>query len=1134
MNKQKITLPTKEWGTLKTKYQPESNDVTNDEFTAGSVNFITNSTGAIEKCPTDVQYNSTAFTNPPKDQFEAVFSNGVHHLLVMDGGSLKYTTGNRTISTAATGFTATASMEYSMYQNRVYMDNGIDNPSVYDITASYGGVTYTPPQVKAMGCQPPSSAVTFAADSAGGSVPAGGHTYKTTFLYYGSEESNGSSASALRTVAGPNFTVNLTAVPVGGYGVTARKIYRDDNDGNYLLVGTISNNTATTFADTTATGTTAIPTTHNLPPIFSYIALNLSRQFVAGVPGTPSVLYWSSADLPDIFDPSNFVICNPKDPINGLSTFQGITIVLNRHSFGKILGNTDDTFEYEEVSSSVGCVDNRSIQIRTIDGVPVLVWLSDRGFYKFDGSSVTYISDPIEDIVNFNLQQVSFTTGSNNQSTQADYAAGTSSPSIDITSDPGVLTVVNPKSVYQSEANWEAGLSLDNIATADGTNQLKVPTRFATTLAAGSVGGSALLSGSNLMLPTISDFTGGTTGTGSQVPSNQTLQRLAQSFSLTYAGTVTSGTVQIGLPLSSPLTVTYEIYSNVLGAPGVSLGRVGGNTAPFTQSLHLAAGTYWLVGSWTHVDTGRWSQASSPGTLPGSFGGNGMRFDGSNWGTAPFSIAAQFVFVQDAISSSGSWVSTTYDSMSIGSAVTDLATNTGSFPTSCSGTLFVDMSNDSTMSTGISTFSQANPNGSYSPSLSGKRYWRLRYSLSTTDNRRTPSLTVPLLTFNTTGTWISQPINCTTDVTSYDAITITQNVPAGTSVTVTVATSTDNITYSSFVAVGSAVVHRWVKVKVVVTSTSDNVSTASVSFLKFSWQQTSTFTSSIIDVGQIPTGWGVFQAAAAANGGTATFYMRSATSSGGIPAAVFSAVTNGVYPPAAVLPNEFTQWKVVFTSMADSLPEVSGVTVNWFIGTSQSPIRAASLFFNKTYYLSAATVGATTNNIVIVWDFKNNWRILTGVTINSLGLFFNEPFYCDGVRSNIYQWLVSPSGSGSAINMDVRGKAFDLGDVNTLKIPRSFRVTGINTGTTIHAYYSVDRGGSWIEMLNVNGTTGYVTSSSGTRFSQYFVPQVDDDSVISGTTVMFRVTSVDAYPCTIMEMEPVLYSRNGRYLEVET
>jgi hypothetical protein len=88
----------------------------------------------------------------------------------------------------------------------------------------------------------------------------------------------------------------------------------------------------------------------------------------------------------------------------------------------------------------------------------------------------------------------------------------------------------------------------------------------------------------------------------------------------------------------------------------------------------------------------------------------------------------------------------------------------------------------------------------------------------------------------------------------------------------------------------------------------------------------------------------------------------------------------------------------------------------------------------------------------------------------------------------------------------------------------------MNTGTTIHAYYSVDRGTTWIEMLNSSGTTGYTTSTDLNKFNEYFVPNYDIGQSVGGVTVMFRVTSTDAFPCSILTLKPELNVRNGRYL----
>ena len=1160
MQKSKLNIPVNKWGTIKSKYKPESKYVSPDDFTAGSNNFVTNISGAIEKRPTDLQYNPASLINIGQDQFESIFANGVHHLLLMDGSDLKYTTGDGIINTATTGFVSTASMEYQMFQNRVYFDNGIDNPSVYDITTNYGGVTYSVPQVKQMGAQPPSSAVTFAADS--GTGITGSFHYKVTFLYYGFEESNGSIPSALHTVT--NQTINLTNIPIGGYGVTARNIYRDNNDGNYLLVGTISDNMRSSFADATSAGTTPIPVSSNLPPIWRYVALNLSRLFVAGVSGTPTTLYWSDPGLPDIFSPNNFVDCDPGDPVQGIYVYQGIVVVLNRHSIGQITGTTDDTFAYQHIPGSVGCTDNRSIQIRTISGVPILVWLSDRGIYGFNGSSVEYLSDPIEDEVNLNIQQSNFTNGSISQSTQSDWAAGSSTPGIDLASNPGTITTINPTKIFESEIDWESGTLL-NIATHDGSNTIKVPTQFSPSITSGLLGGDATIFGSAIQFPTIPSYNQFLVShlydhkpivTGSDETDSY-----AQSLTLVYASTINDFTVYFQAQGDSSLTYTAYIWADAggisAGTPGTILWQSSPITIPhtapfnvsqtFSPSIVLSAGNYFYgfiistpsgIRYTTLVPVGTITEGSSP---YGCFAKLGHAQDNrptTNWLPALDIISGLQIhavdwtvnFTQLPISKSGSWQSPIYDSLCDSISPTMVLSLSASYPGSSSGSVLIEGSND--QSSWIVSQTVVKPHGSVPLSTSNARYWRFTYSISTPNNTATPQMLVGTLRFSTVGTWTSPSIETTLDGTSFISMPPVQNTPAGTTALIEIRTSPDGSSWSTYSSIGLANISRCAQIRITLTATSDDRTTPSVSSVQLNWNLASIFTSSIIDLGVVPTGWGVFQDAAALNGGTEIFKLRSASSSGTIPAATFYTVTNGTFPNVAILPRQFTQFQISITSSPNNLPTIDSVTLNYTTGINRSPIRVASLFFNKTYYLAAAELNQTANNVVISYDFEGNWRLFRNISINSLSLFFNAPYYLDANRKYLYQWLIPSTGTSESINMDIRTKAFDGDNVTNLKNIRSLRIMGLNTGTTIHAYYSVDRGTTWIELLNTSGTLGYTTSTDGNKFYEYFVPNYNIGSVVSGTTIMFRVTSVDAFPCTILSMEAMLYIRAGRYIGV--
>lgn len=90
-----------------------------------------------------------------------------------------------------------------------------------------------------------------------GNVDPGLHSWLVTFVTDAGETNGGTNSTPIDVIGGSppvGSIVNLTAVPLGPVGTLARKVYRTvaGNTGQFLLVGTISNNTQTTFADNVA------------------------------------------------------------------------------------------------------------------------------------------------------------------------------------------------------------------------------------------------------------------------------------------------------------------------------------------------------------------------------------------------------------------------------------------------------------------------------------------------------------------------------------------------------------------------------------------------------------------------------------------------------------------------------------------------------------------------------------------------------------------------------------------------------------------------------------------------------------------------------------------------------------------
>jgi len=104
--------------------------------------------------------------------------------------------------------------------------------------------------------EPPPTLITaaLAAVPIAGNLENGTHRYLATFVTADGETDAGL-ATAVVTVTDKtvNGKIELTAIPIGGSAVTARKIYRQFNSaGTFKLQSTIANNTATTATDNVA------------------------------------------------------------------------------------------------------------------------------------------------------------------------------------------------------------------------------------------------------------------------------------------------------------------------------------------------------------------------------------------------------------------------------------------------------------------------------------------------------------------------------------------------------------------------------------------------------------------------------------------------------------------------------------------------------------------------------------------------------------------------------------------------------------------------------------------------------------------------------------------------------------------
>lgn len=100
----------------------------------------------------------------------------------------------------------------------------------------------------------PGAASVALAGAGAGNVDNGAHRYRVTFVT-ADGETEGGTISETVTVADKtvNGKVTVSSIPIGGGAVTARKLYRTVAAGSdYLLVGTIADNSTTSYTDNIA------------------------------------------------------------------------------------------------------------------------------------------------------------------------------------------------------------------------------------------------------------------------------------------------------------------------------------------------------------------------------------------------------------------------------------------------------------------------------------------------------------------------------------------------------------------------------------------------------------------------------------------------------------------------------------------------------------------------------------------------------------------------------------------------------------------------------------------------------------------------------------------------------------------
>ena len=313
-----------------------------------------------------------------------------------------------TISVIKTGLTADRELNGVAYNNNVYFFNGVDTPFKYDFSAD--GAT----AVSDIGLtQPTLGSATSALSGNTGNV-RGIVKYFVSFV---STSTEGPLSDAFGEIdAGDGNIINLSNIPTGGAGVTARYLYRtSDRDEIPLFLGVIEDNTTTTFTDNVHDRDLGGPPgKHGAKPLptLNYPILHFNRIWAA----VNSDIYFSDRGEPESWFGANRMQIwkDDGDNITGLARdSEGIFVFKQNHLY-KVLGRDPqvEIFTVIELTPadqnirSVGAPSNRAIASTDFG---VAFYCGGRVCLITSGSNIQTISAPIDDElrsdINFNAEE---------------------------------------------------------------------------------------------------------------------------------------------------------------------------------------------------------------------------------------------------------------------------------------------------------------------------------------------------------------------------------------------------------------------------------------------------------------------------------------------------------------------------------------------------------------------------------------------------------------------------------------------------------------------------------------------------------------------------------------------------------
>lgn len=202
---------------------------------------------------------------------------------------------------------------------------------------------------------------------------------------------------------------------------------------------------------------------------------------------------------------------------------------------------------------------------------------------------------------------------------------------------------------------------------------------------------------------------------------------------------------------------------------------------------------------------------------------------------------------------------------------------------------------------------------------------------------------------------------------------VSQSLDGGSTVTYKIRVSSDGTNWDAWETItsGSAItstVKRYVQWYALLNPSTDGLFSSQINavLIAAQWQ------SEVKDLGFVPTLWGKFESADSVNSQTLTYWMRSATTSGGVSGATWYQQTPGTLITSISL-YQYVQVEVRFnTTNAVLYPSMQNFKITYY--QVAELIKPCAYAYRNEYCLNIADVGSTINNVMYKYNSKGYWE----------------------------------------------------------------------------------------------------------------------------------------------------------------